>query len=325
MDNIELLNIAIVIPNFNGLNDLKCVYKSISNQSYKNYKVIMVDNGSADYSVPFTKETYPEHVVISLDKNYGFSVAVNKGITYALESLNADVILLLNNDIELKGNFFEEASRTFSEVPDAGFIAVKMLNFFDRNKIDDAGDSLKSFGGYPIARGHGEIDKGQYDKPEFIFGACAGAALYKSELFLNAGMFDENFFAYYEDIDLSMRFQLYGYKCFYNPKLVCYHKRGETVQKFRGWETYYTERNIVSLRLKNYPLSLYIKHSLFFFLARVRRYYKFLFLYPKGTFMFALKGYFSGVILIHKSIKKRRLIQSNRKVSNEYLEKTFLK
>jgi hypothetical protein len=325
MDNVELLNIAIVIPNYNGLIDLKCVYESISNQSYKNYTVIMVDNGSVDDSVSFTKETCPEHVVISLDKNYGFSVAVNKGISYALESLKADIILLLNNDIELPENFLGEAIRTFAEVPDAGFIAVKMLNFFNRNKVDDAGDLINSFGGYPTARGHGETDNGQYDKPDYIFGACAGAAFYKSELFVNAGMFDEDFFSYYEDIDLSLRFQLYGYKCFYSPKLVCYHKRGETVKKFRGWETYYTERNIVTLRLKNYPLSLYAKYSLSFFFARIKRYYIFLIRYPKGTFMFALKGYFSGVIHIPDSIRKRKLIQSNRKVSTEYLEKTCLK
>jgi GT2 family glycosyltransferase len=325
MDNREMKNIAVVIPNLNGLNDLKCVFESISNQSYKNYKVILVDNGSLDDSVAFTKDSYPEHIVISLDRNYGFSAAVNKGIAFALESLKSDVILLLNNDIELTPDFFEEAIKTFIRVPDAGFIAVKMMNYFNRDKIDDTGDFIKAYGGSPFARGHSETDNGQYDKPEYIFGACAGAAFYKSELFVNAGMFDEDFFAYYEDIDLSFRFQLYGYKCFYNPAIVCYHKRGETVKRFKGWETMYTEKNLLALRIKNYPLSLYLSYLPLFTVARLKRYYHFIFKVRNKIIVSAYKGYLKGLMEIPKSLKKRRIIQKNKKVSNQYIKSLFVK
>ena len=98
--------------------------------------------------------------------------------------------------------------------------------------IDDTGDFIKSFGGSPLVRGRGEKTSDQYDKPDLFFGACAGAAFYKTELFEKAGMFDEDFFAYLEDVDLSFRFQLSGFKCYYNPEIICYHKRGETTKNF---------------------------------------------------------------------------------------------
>ena len=325
MYNRKIKNIAVVIPNFNGIDDLKSVFKSIALQSYKDYKVILVDNGSEDESVIYTKTSFPEHIIIPLEKNYGFSAAVNKGITYAIEILKSEIILLLNNDIELEINFFEEAVKTFAEVSDAGFIAVKMLNYYDRSKIDAAGDFVKSYGGSPFARGHGEIDNGQYDKPEFIFGACAGAAFYKSELFINVGMFDEDFFAYYEDIDLSLRSQLYGFKCFYNPKLVCYHKRGETVKRFKGWETLYTEKNLLALRIKNYPLPMYISYLPLFALARIKRYLIFIFRVRNKVILSAFKGYFRGLLELPKSINKRHKIQMNKKISNAYFKSLFTK
>lgn len=316
--------VSIVIPNYNGVNDLKTIFESISKQTYSDYKVILVDNGSEDDSVSFTETNFPEHKIIRLDKNCGFSLAVNKGIRYALDKLKTDYILLLNNDIELSNNFLEQACKTFSNVKEAGFIAVKMMNYFNRDIIDNTGDFIKSNGGSPLMRGFGEKDTGQYDKAEFIFGACAGAAFYRTELFKNAGLFDEDFFAYLEDVDLSFRFQLAGYKCHYNPEIICYHKRGETTKKFSGWETYYTEKNLVSLRLKNYPLSIYMKYFPLFFVSRIRRFVKFFLKYPRNVFQSAFKGYVKGVTEIPSAFKKRKLIQKNKKVSSEYIESLFV-
>ncbi|MEO8209283.1 MAG: glycosyltransferase family 2 protein [bacterium] len=316
--------ISIVIPNFNGVKDLKTVFESISNQTYSNYKVILVDNGSDDESVSYTEKHFPSHMIIRLDKNYGFSKAVNHGVKYAINELNSDYILLLNNDIELSNTFLDEAVKTFSDVNDAGFIAVKMMNYFDRSIIDNTGDFIKSNGGSPLMRGFGETDTGQYDKPGYIFGACAGAAFYRIQLFKDAGLFDEDFFAYLEDVDLSFRFQLAGYKCYYNPKIICYHKRGETTKKFSGWETYYTEKNLVSLRLKNYPSIIYLKYFPLFFISRVRRFLKFFLKYPADVFKSAIKGYAKGVTEIPSAYKKRRQIQKNKKVSSKYIESLFV-
>ena len=158
---------------------------------------------------------------------------------------------------------------------DTGFVASKMLNYYNRSIIDDAGDGIKMIGS-PFARGHGEEDKGQYDTPGFILGACAGAALYKREVFEAAGFFDEDFFAYYEDIDFSLRLQIAGYKCYYNPKAICYHKRGATTNNIPGFQVKLCERNLILLRIKNYPLGLYIRLYPLFFIGRLKRYFDYL-------------------------------------------------
>lgn len=315
--------IDIIIPNYNGLENLKCVLSSLEKQSAKSFRVIIIDNGSDDGSVKYIEENHKEVILIKNEKNLGFSKAVNSGIEFSLNGKKSDIILLLNNDIELETDFIEQGIKTFERVKDVDFLAVKMLNYYKHDIIDDTGDFIRKNGGTPMARGHGEKDSGQYDKEEFIFGSCAGAAFYKSYLFEIAGIFDEDFFAYLEDVDLSFRFQLNGFKCLYNPQIVCYHKRRETTNKFNGWETYYTEKNLIALRLKNYPFMLYMKYSPLFFLSRVKRYYKFLMFYPEGTFKFAVKGYLKGLSEIPKSLGKRKIIQRSKKVDSKYLESLF--
>jgi GT2 family glycosyltransferase len=316
--------ICVVIPNYNGLENLKTLYPSLLFQTYKDFKIVLVDNGSEDSSIEYTKSILPGSEIVSLKKNFGFAKAINEGIKYSLKNFTPEYILLLNNDIELTEDFLEKGNQTLTDVPEASFLAVKMLNFYNRNVIDDTGNFIKIRGGSPYVRAHAEADTGQYDNKEFIFGACAGAAFYRSWLFTKVGLFDEDFFAYLEDVDLSFRFQLAGYKCYYNPEIVCYHKRGDTVKKFKIWETYYSEKNLVALRLKNYPLITYIKYSPLFFIARIRRYYKFFMHYPKGVFKYAVKGYLKGLTEIPKSIKKRRNIQKSRVVTVKYIEKLFL-
>lgn len=315
--------ISIIIPTHNGLENLKMCYSHILKQSYKDFNLIVVDNGSTDGSLDYFLKNYSEVIFLKLEKNFGFAKATNTGVKYAIENHHPDIILLLNNDIEIPENFLEKGAGTFESVKEASFVAVKMLNYFKRDIIDDAGDFIKSNGGSPLARGHGEKDEGQYDKAEFIFGACAGAAFYKSELFIKCGFFDEDFISYLEDVDLSFRFQLAGYKCYYNPELVCYHKRGETIKQFKGMEAYYSEKNLVNLRLKNYPLSIYIKYTPLFFAARLRRYYIIFRTYPFGIFISAIKGYFKGLTQLPKSYKKRSGIQKIKTVSLKYIESLF--
>ncbi|MCI0450439.1 MAG: glycosyltransferase family 2 protein, partial [Chlorobi bacterium] len=209
--------ISIVIPNYNGVEHLKTLFPSLKNQTYKDYKVILADNGSEDESFAFTSAEFPDRIIIAIGYNSGFAKAVNEGIKYSLKNLNSEYILLLNNDTELEPDFLKTAVITFNKQREASIIAVKMLNYYNRDTIDDCGDFIKSGGGSPLARGHNEKDTGQYDEAEFIFGASAGAAFYKSEIFQSVGFFDEKFFAYYEDIDFSFRAQLMGYKCFYQP------------------------------------------------------------------------------------------------------------
>jgi GT2 family glycosyltransferase len=173
--------ISIVIPNYNGLEHLKTCYVSLKKQSIRDFTVILADNGSEDESVNYTIEQFPDSAIIKIGYNSGFAKAVNEGIKYSVNNLNNEFIFLLNNDIELKPDFLEIALNSFKNEPNASILAVKMLNYFNRDVIDDCGDFIKAGGGSPLARGHSEKDTGQYDKTEFIFAACAGAAIYKKE------------------------------------------------------------------------------------------------------------------------------------------------
>lgn len=266
---------GVVIPNYNGISHLKNCFESLRKQDFRKFRIVMVDNGSSDDSVQFTAENYPEVEILRIENNAGFAPAVNKGIKYLLEDGNVEYILLLNNDIECAPDFLAEIHNGFSDEK-TGSAACKMMNFYDRSVIDAAGDFV-SMKRTPWARGNGERDNGQYDTPEYVFGACAGAAIYRRGVFEKAGFFDEDFISYFEDVDFSFRLQLCGFKCFYVPAAVCYHKRGATTKQWKGYETKMCERNLIALRLKNYPASLYSKCMIFFTAARVKRYLKFFF------------------------------------------------
>jgi GT2 family glycosyltransferase len=316
---------SIIIPNYNGLEHLETLFDSIKKQTLKNFDIILVDNGSSDNSVNYTKSQFVNSHIIQLDCNTGFANAINEGIIYSLSNTKNEFILLLNNDIELAQNFIEIAANTFKEKPDISIIAVKMLNYYNRKLIDDCGDFIKSNGGSPLARGHNEIDSGQYDKEEYIFGACAGAAFYKTELFKKIGLFDKSFFAYYEDIDFSFRAQLSGNKCYYQPKAVCYHKRGGTSSvATHGFQTKMCERNLVIMRFKNYPVSIYLLYQPLFFIARVKRYYSFIKYHSFSIFMCALNGYIRGLLLLILKYPERYKIQKSKKVSVKYIKSLFI-
>jgi len=318
--------ISIVIPNFNGLEHLKTCYDSLKKQTVQDFTVILCDNGSKDDSVIFTKEQFPGSAVIEIGYNSGFAKAVNDGIKYSINNFSNNYIFLLNNDIELSPDFLEIALNTFKNEPKASILAVKMMNYFNRDVIDDCGDFIKSGGGSPLARGNGEKDTGKYDKTEFIFGACAGAAIYKKEIFTDIGFFDESFFAYYEDIDFSFRAQLAGYKTLYQPAAVCYHKRGGTSSvATHGFQTEMCERNLVLMRIKNYPLSTYLLYQPLFFIARVKRYYSFIRFHSFTIFLRALKGYIRGSFLLITKLPERFRIQKNKKVTASYITNLFYK
>lgn len=317
--------IGIVIPNYNGIEHLKTCYASLKQQSYKDFTVILCDNGSKDDSINYTIEQITNNVTIDIGYNSGFAKAVNEGIKYALAD-EMEYIFLLNNDIELPPDFLQTAVDTLTQNPDAASLAVKMLNYYKRDIIDDCGDFVKAGGGSPLARGHGEKDTGQYDKPEHIFGPCAGAAFYRPQVFNDIGFFDETFFAYYEDIDFSFRMQLAGYKCLYQPKAVCYHKRGGTSSvATHGFQTEMCERNLVLMRVKNYPLGMYILYQPLFFAARLKRYFLFIKDHSFALFLRALRGYIRGQLLWITKLPARFKIQRSKKVSTSYIKSIFIR
>ena len=208
--------ITIVIPNYNGIKYLRECLESIYEQDYKEYELIIIDNASTDDSYQWLKQD-KKIAFIQLDKNYGFSYAVNKGIRLA----KGEYILLLNNDTKLCKDFLSEALQAIERDPIIFGVSSKMIRYFEKDLIDDAGDEYTVIG-WPYKRGDGHSIN-DFRKKERIFSTCAGAGLYRKKIFDEIGYFDESFFAYMEDVDISYRANIYGYKNVYVPSAQVYH------------------------------------------------------------------------------------------------------
>ena len=245
---------SLIIVNWNGRDLLEDCLPSLENQTITAEEIIVVDNGSNDDSVEFLKISFPSVKVVTLDKNYGFAKANNIGIRLASGSR----IALLNNDTVVDSQWLEELNHALDNHPEVGFCASKMLMYRDPNIIDAAGDMLGIANAYK--RGHGRPNGTEFNEPEYVFGACAGAAIYRSEMLDNIGLFDETFVTNLEDVDLSFRAQLVGYKCMYVPSAVVYHRVGETKRRI-GWTDRLTQRNNKLMWLKNAPGWLLIKYA----------------------------------------------------------------
>lgn len=239
--------VTIIIPNYNGLTFLDPCFRALKKQSEKDFDVLVVDNGSVDGSVDWLKE----HRIpsIFLPENTGFSGAVNAGIRKA----HTPYVILLNNDTEPEPDYVRELLRLMDR-SDAIFSASsRMLQLHHKELIDDAGD-LYSLPGWAFQRGVGQSAKG-YHRPCRVFAACAGAAIYRREVFETIGYFDEAHFAYLEDMDVGYRARIYGYDNVYCPKAVVYHVgSGTSGSKYNSFKVKLAARNIVYLNYKNMPL-----------------------------------------------------------------------
>lgn len=247
--------IDIVIPNWNGRQMLEICLASLAVQQYPHYKIIVVDNGSTDGSVDFVKVHYPDVQIIELPENMGFSAAVNDGI----QAGTNDWVLLLNNDIEMDRFCLENLMREAIAEPEYRLFALKMVSFHDRSVLDGAGDGVMR-GGVGYRLGTMEPDSGHYDNKKQVFGACAGAALYHRSIFDTIGCFDEDFFAYLEDVDLNMRAVRAGYRCCYIPEAVVYHIGSATTgSKINRITIKLSTRNNIFVICKNYSWTMFFR------------------------------------------------------------------
>jgi GT2 family glycosyltransferase len=244
--------VTVIIPNYNGEKLLPTCLGSLQKQEYRDFSVTVVDNGSTDDSVLLLEEQYPDVKVITLKSNRGFSAAVNAGI----KDTSSELVALLNNDAEAGRCWLGELVSAIDRHPEISFCASKMIDFYDRSVIDSAGNCY-AINGRSIPRGFLEKDTGQYEKEEEVFGACAGAALYRRSLFKDVGLFDERFISYKEDVDLDFRALLKGHRCLYVPKAVCYHMGGATTGRRKSdTAVMLSARNSIIAFIKNMPRHL---------------------------------------------------------------------
>jgi GT2 family glycosyltransferase len=239
--------VSVVIPVWNGRRWLDGCLGSIQRQTHPVHEVIAVDNGSTDGSVAHLRAVHPHVTVLELGANTGFAHAVNRGIRLAA----GEFVAVLNTDVELEPDWVARTARALSADPGAASVACKMRQLDREDLIYDAGDVLRRDGACE-QRGRFGRDDGSFDEPGEVFGACAGAALYRREPVLAIGGFDERYFAYLEDVDLALALRVAGWHCRYEPALALHAGEGSSAE-LAGGHRRLVARNSILLVAKWFP------------------------------------------------------------------------
>ena len=288
------MKVSVVTPNYNGEKFLKTFFKSLNNDSDLIGEVIIVDNGSTDKSREYIRNTSFDFPVILIEnsENLGFAPAVNQGVLKA----RFEYIFSLNNDTEVKPGSVRALVDLISSDDNIFSVQAKMLQYNNKQLIDDAGDEYNLLA-WTKKTGENH-DSNEYSEVCEIFSACAGAAMYKKSLLSEIGMFDDNFFAYMEDVDLAIRSKINGYRNLLCPDAVVYHIGSATSgSRYNEFKVRLAARNNVWVVYKNFPIPLKIINFIFLFLGFLIKY---LFFVKKGFGSTYLEGLKEGLTTRNK-------------------------
>lgn len=310
--------VAIVIPNWNGIDMIASCLQSLQSQSQK-ADLIVVDNGSTDNSVELIEEKFPDVTVTKLPRNTGFAGGVNTGFKKTIED-GCEFVAAFNNDAVADKDWLQNLIKRMEQDEMIGIVSCKQLRS-DGKYIDSTGDNY-SIWGMPFPRGRNHEDKGQYDEPEEIFSAPAGATLYRTAMLKEIGLFDEKFFAYLEDVDISFRARLAGWRIFYEPKAVVFHEVSATGSKLGNFSRYHYIKNFFLLYAKNMPGWLYWKYLPLFAVQAVRLAASSLL---RGAFLAYVRGMVRAFLLTPHIISQRWRIQKFKKVSSREIDSWLYK
>jgi GT2 family glycosyltransferase len=299
--------ISIIIVTFNGEKFIKDLIFSIKAQTYKDYEIIIIDNNSRDKTLKIIEE-FKDIKLIKLSENVGYTGALNIGITKS----NGEFILILNQDTKLDENFLKNGLNGF-KTKNIGFVSGKILRF-DKRTIDSTGQYL-SPALYPKERGYNKQDNKKKYKNGYIFSVCGAIALYKREMLeelkIDNEIFDNDFFMFFDDIDLCWRANNKGWKGYYIPEAIGYHYRSGTIKsqkkiflslKRTPFIQYHIIKNRYLTLLKNVKPLSFLLH-LPFILLRDTFYLLIIVFYP-SVLIKLIKNY----TLFIKAFKKRKII-----------------
>jgi GT2 family glycosyltransferase len=322
--------VSVVVPNLNGKSLLGTCLRSLESQTFKDFEVVVVDNGSTDGSVSYIRSVFPwVAVIIENQTNLGFARACNQGI----EASCGELIALLNNDTEADAGWLAELVRTSGDNPDVGMFASKTILFDRRDTIDTTGHLIYPDG---LNRGRGrlETDRGQYDEKTDVFFPSGCAALYKRRMFEEIGLFDEHHFAYGDDTDIGIRGRLAGWGCVFVPGAIVYHRYSTTTGMYSPMKAYLVERNRIWIVLKYFPA----RH-----LVRVPIYTKIRYMYQaygvisgKGAAgrsaseysfwqlaLSIIRAYWDALLGIGRVWKERKRMMRLKRVSDQEIDRWF--
>ena len=240
--------VVLVVANWNGRQCLGPCLRSVFAQEFRDFAVILVDNGSTDGSVDLVRERFPQVGIIENSENRGFAVANNQ----AIRASASELVATLNNDTEVEPGWLAALVRAMATDARVGMCASKMLLAGQRGVIDSAGIAVDR-AGIAWDVGGGTVDRPDDVSQAEVFGPCAGAALYRRAMLDEIGLFDEDYFAYLEDVDLAWRAQWAGWKSVYAPEAVVYHAHSATAKEGSEFKKRHLARNKVWTVCKNYP------------------------------------------------------------------------
>ncbi len=309
--------ISVIILNWNGKKYLKDCFSSLQNQTYPNLEIILVDNGSFDGSVDFVNKLFPKVKTIKNEKNLGFAQGNNIGI----KACKGEYVFILNNDTKVNRVCLEKMIEAAVKNPKIGMLAPKIVSFENPQLIDSLGLNIY-FDGLARGRHRGKLDNNQYGKD--ILMPSAAAALYQKGMLNEIGLFDESFFAYCEDTDLGLRARLAGFSSVLVPEAVVWHHYSATFGKYSELKAFLTERNHFWAVFKNFPARMLILVPFY----TIIRYVSLIqgAVIKKGPvsrfessklrlLLILIKAYGSAIKKMPSILRKRRIIQKNKKIS----------
>ena len=316
-------SISVIIANLNGEVYLPDCLQSLSSQTFRDFEVILVDNGSTDRSLSLVKKDFPWVKVISLETNTGFARANNIGF----ESSSSEFVATLNNDTIAGPGWLQALYDAAKNNSDTGMVASKIYLGKEGRELDSAGMLLYP-DGMTRQRGHGEEDNGQFDGSIEVLFPSACAALYRHEMLKETGYFDEDFFSYCEDADLGLRARLAGWKAVLAAGATVRHLYSQTGGRYSQFKAFHVERNHFWVLNKDLPLSYIIRFPFYTAWRYIIQVYGLLsgqgsvarFAEKAGAgqiMRIVLRSYWAAFIALSRTLKKRRRIWKAKRLGNK--------
>lgn len=303
--------VSVIVVNWNGEHLLKECLQALATQTYGQYEIILVDNSSTDGSVRLVRTLFPCIKIVELQKNLGFAGGNNEG----LKACQGELIALLNNDTRADEHWLENLVQPMVKDASVGMCASKMI-VDGTQTLDSAGNGFTT-GGVGYNRGLSK-DHTLFDRQEAVFGPCGGAGLYRRTMVEEIGFLDSDFYLYDEDVDLSFRAQLAGWKCLYVPQAVVYHKVNSTTGRLTDLHVYHHTRNLELVWIKNMPTGLMLRFAPGKLIQELGAFCYLCLRHRKWKAF--LMGKIDVLRLLPRMVTKRRVIQKTRKMNNKDIQ-----
>lgn len=302
-------SVAVIVVNWNGMLQLPACLLSLSRQNYPSFQIVVVDNGSRDESVAYIERCFPTVRVICNRDNRGFAAACNQGIA----ATDTEFVALLNNDTVVHPEWLKAMVGAMAE-PAVGMCACKMLAMGDNQLVDSAGVAVDRLG-YAWGIGGGMLDApANYPQAGQLLGPSGGACLYRRSMLHDIGLFDEDFFAYLEDVDLAWRAQWAGWQCRFAADAVVFHLHSATSIRNPGMKSRLLARNRIWMIIKNYPAGALIAYLPLLLLFEAGA---LLYLGAQGRLRSGIYGRLEALLQLPSVLEKRT--QAPRRVPNRQI------